>query len=497
MQTNKNEQTYIRVVKDRLKELGYKPMDDDYYQNIYTWLEWYKGYVPKFHEYRMFNGMKFLDLTLASMGLPKTFAERWASLLYNDNTAISMAEEDKAAQEALDDALKETNFEEQFANTLELAFALGTAATVVFRKADGKAGVNHIYAPMIFPLRMENKEIVDCAFASVESESDYYLNIHEKQPDGSYKITNDFFECKNGGSKTPVQREDIAPESYSEVKMFQIYRPNIVNKMSLFSPFGMSFYANCIDQFKTADYAYDALQNEFRLGKKKVFVPVGTLTYKTMVGVDGKTAEIPIFDENQTEYYMLPGSSADDVENTIQEYNPSLRISELLDGIQLAINLAGMNAGFGENYFTFRDGKVYTNTTQVVSSNSELYKNILKHEKMLRHGLIELARAIYYTAVGKVYEGDITVDFDDSVVEDSEAKKNQAILELNNDLIDPVQYYQDVYGMTEQQAIDFREKIKGRKEEEQPEEKGPPGLEDEDENEPEKQEEKEEPEEEE
>jgi len=78
---------------------------------------------------------------------------------------------------------------------------------------------------------------------------------------------------------------------------------------------------------------------------------------------------------------------------------------------------------------------------------------------MLLSSLIELAKAIYYVATGKIYESDVSVNFDDSVIEDSEAKKNQAILELNNELIDPIQYYIDVYGMSEKQALQFRKKV--------------------------------------
>jgi len=451
------ENEYIDHVKDRLRVLGYKPLDPDFYNYVYKWLEWYKGYVEEFHKTTVYNGLKFVDINISGLCLAKTFAERWASLLYNDKTQISMKEDDKESNDILHKVLEESHFEERFANTLELAYALGTSATVEYKQLDGSPGINHIYAPMIFPLRYENNEIVDCAFASVNDDS-YYLNIHMKQPDGSYKITNDFFKIGKRNKQEEETREDVVREYVSPVKMFQIYKPNIVNKINLFSPFGMSIYANCIDQLKAADYAYDSFVNEFRLGKKKIFLPIGTLSYKIVSDDRGKTTSVPLFDENQTEYYALPGDE-NNKDVKIDEYNPQIRISEHLEGIQLAVNLAGMNAGFGENYFTFKDGKVYTNTTQVISSNSELYKNIVKNEKMLRSSLIELAKAIYYVATGKIYESDVSVNFDDSVIEDSEAKKNQAILELNNELIDPIQYYIDVYGMSEKQALQFRKKV--------------------------------------
>lgn len=81
-----------------------------------------------------------------------------------------------------------------------------------------------------------------------------------------------------------------------------------------------------------------------------------------------------------------------------------------------------------------------------------------------------------FIAKGTEYKDDVTIDFDDSIIEDSKETRTQAILELNNGLIDDVQYYIDVYKMTEEQAIEFRDKIKKRTPEEPLEEEPPEGA---------------------
>lgn len=456
------ESNYISDVLQRLKDLGYNPLDQDYYKYIYQWLEWYKGDVESFHRRKMFNGIKFCDDNVASLGLAKIFAQHWASLLFNNKTAITMKEDDVENQNVLDELFKDTNFRHYFKNTLEVTFALGTGATTEYLE-NGEIRVNHIYAPMIFPLKQINNEIIDCAFASIDGEG-YYLNIHTRNNDGSYTITNDWFITSNIKGKIStetVEKDNVLKEYTSPVKLFQIYKPNQVNTVDLYCPMGMSITALCIDQFKTADYGYSTLQNEFKLGKKKIFLPIDTLTYKMVVQSDGSTVNVPIFDENQTEYYALPGTI--DSQPPITEYNPTLRIAELQEGIELAINLAGMKAGFGENHFSFKDGQVYTNTAQVFSSNSDLRYNLMLHEDMLSSSLKELAKALYYLKTGDVYEDEITIDFDDSIFEDEQSKKNQSILELNNNLIDSIQYYIDIYGMTEKQAVEFAKKIQKRK----------------------------------
>ena len=88
--------------------------------------------------------------------------------------------------------------------------------------------------------------------------------------------------------------------------------------------------------------------------------------------------------------------------------------------------------------------------------------------------MIELIKAVLYVANGSEYINDVTIDFDDSIIEDSEKTRNQALLELNNQLIDDVQYYIDVYKMTEEQAIEFRDKISERSPQEEEIEEEPP-----------------------
>lgn len=107
------------------------------------------------------------------------------------------------------------------------------------------------------------------------------------------------------------------------------------------------------------------------------------------------------------------------------------------------------------------------------------------HEDMLGASLKELAKALYFLKTGEEYQGDISIDFDDTIIEDEQQKKNNAILELNNGLIDNVQYYQDIYGMSEKQAIKFDKKIRDRKAEQEKENKAPGEEEtDEEDNEP-------------
>lgn len=81
--------------------------------------------------------------------------------------------------------------------------------------------------------------------------------------------------------------------------------------------------------------------------------------------------------------------------------------------------------GFGENHYRFNNGNIST-ATQIISENSTLFRTIKKHEIILEDVLVELCRIIL--RLGNAYMGasldedvEISVDFDDSVIEDESA----------------------------------------------------------------------------
>lgn len=65
--------------------------------------------------------------------------------------------------------------------------------------------------------------------------------------------------------------------------------------------------------------------------------------------------------------------------------------------------------------------------TQIISENSEMFRTIKKHEIVLESALIELCRVILrmgnaYMGAGLDEDVEISVDFDDSIIEDKETE---------------------------------------------------------------------------
>ena len=85
--------------------------------------------------------------------------------------------------------------------------------------------------------------------------------------------------------------------------------------------------------------------------------------------------------------------------------------------------------GDPENHYKYDNGNVST-ATQIISENSEMFRTIKKHEIILESVLIELCRVLLrmgnaYMNAGLNESVEITVDFDDSIIEDKETDFNR------------------------------------------------------------------------
>lgn len=450
-------QNHIHNVFNIAQSYGRNILDVEWYDNVYEWLSWYEGKVDDFHNYTQYNGQEFVKRERYSLQMAKIIAEDWATLLFNDRTAIKV---DEANQKKLDEILENNNFNENISNLIELCMALGFGAITEYKNAKGEPKMNFVIAPMVFPLRVEDGEIVDCMFASVQS-GVYYINIHEKQKNGKYKITNKYVSFTIDGKIIEEEHKEVKDEFISPVKMFQIVKPCIANNIDPFTHFGISVYANAIDRIKACDLVYDSLRNEFVLGKKRLFLREDLVDYKPIVKADGTSYNVPTFDNNDVEFYSLPTDENAGGEQ-IKEVNSSLRVSDHINGLQSELNMLSDAVGLGNDRYNFQSGNVYTNTTQVISTQSKLYKTLLKHEKVLRRALTDMVKALLYLAKNSEYKGDVTIDFDDSIIEDSAEIQRRALLELQSGIIDKVEYLVQVYKYTEEQAEEFANKIQER-----------------------------------
>ena len=435
----------LDVLTDFLNKLGYEVLTTPMQKALISeWLQWYKGKVEAFHNYTVYNGLESVPKEKKTLGMAKKASEDWADLLFNEKVSITTKQ-----QKILDDVLKKNHFRKMANELIEKTFALGTGAFVEYRTGDPNKPVNidYINAAMIKPLKVQNGEIIDCAFASEIGDQKYYINIHTLQPNGQYRIENVIFDVKKGEYLINELPQGVKPVAYSAVKMFQIIKPNIANNINLDEPMGLSVYANAVDEMMDIDEKYDSYFNEFEMGKKRIFVD------STLVNVDINKASAdecvrPLFDPSDTTFYALNMDKDKGIEQT--DFN--LRVQEHDQALQTALNLFGDKCGFGSDHYSFTKGSVYTNEAQVISTNSKLFRRLKKHELVLEDALIDLVRAVLYAATNQVYSEEIVIDFDDSIIEDKTTEKQSDRNDVSLGAMSLEEYRSKWYGETIEEA---------------------------------------------
>lgn len=415
-----------------LKQRGFTTVPEDFYDHIGVWKSWYEGEVKDFHCYKVFNGQNHVQCRRYTMGMAKKVCEDWANLLMNEKVKITL--EGKQEQGFFDSVCADNNFAVKISEMQELKSAIGTVAYIprvvgvtVNPSTGSISGVaeaiklDYCTAENIFPLSWENGKIKECAFSTSITQKDdkyLYLQIHRLGENGFYQIENVLYKDQNGNlseveAATVQGYENIPPvvKTGSKERQFVIDRLNIANNIDVSLPLGVSVYSNAIDQLKGVDIAYDSYVNEFVLGKKRIIVkPEATKD------LDGQ----PVFDPNDTVYYVLP----EDTQNgsIIDQVDMKLRTAEHNAGLQDMLNALSSKCGFGENHYRFDNGNIST-ATQVISENSSMFRTIKKHEIILENVLIELCRIILrlgntYMSAGLNEDVEISIDFDDSIIED-------------------------------------------------------------------------------
>lgn len=415
----------MRAITRYLHERGFSCAEDAVYSQITLWQRWYQGKVPAVHSYYQYNGRRKLRRTRKSLGMAKSIAEDWANLALNEKVGITVGK--KTAEKKIWAVLDENQFRVRGNQLLEETFALGTGAFVERLEGD-RVKLDYIRAGMIYPLAWDNGRVLECAFASertVRGEKQVYLSIHRMER-GFYVIENHLFR-RDGDLLTELDLpEDLAAEvrTGSGRPRFQIIKPNIANNLDPDCPLGLSIYANALDQLEGLDMVYDSYCNEFRLGRKRITIPINMA--RTVMEEDGSTT--PVFDDNDTEFYAVP--MLDGGENKIQEHNMELRYEAHEAGIQTALNLLSFKCGMGKDRYNFQDGQVKT-ATEVVSERSDLFQNLKKHELLLEDALVGLVQTVA-ELLGLPSDLEPEISFDDSIIEDVGAEKLRFLQEIRD-----------------------------------------------------------------
>lgn len=450
---------------------GIDTLDVSFYRKIEEWKSWYNSRVRNFSFYRVYSGHgEYTKKQRKSLGMAKKLSEDIADLLLNERVKITLADENTG--EFVNRILNNNQFFVIGNDYQERKAYTGTVAYVPYLYdmdvsesgsiIDGKIGIDYVSADNIYPVSWHNGKVTECIFTfpKTVNRKKYVQIQHHKIENGQYIIENAVLECipgsRDGKELTPAEWRQLRPfstlapklETGSPFPQFVIDRLNIVNNADgdESNPMGVAIFANSIDILKKIDIEYDSYSNEFELGRKRIFVAPEMLK-----NVDGS----PAFDPEDTVFYRLPDDYDKSEKGMIHEINMELRSEQHSKAINDDLNYLSLKCGFGTERYQFNSSGVKT-ATEVISENSDMYRMLKKHEIILDDAIKQLIRIIIRLGIilGNALnqETEITIDFDDSIIEDKQAERQTDRQDVAMGAMNLWEYRMKWYGETEEQA---------------------------------------------
>lgn len=440
------------AIRTYLQGKGYSVLGDTWYGKITEYMQWYKNNVPTVHKYRVWTGTTFVSRDRFRLGMAKICCEDHVNLMINEKLTIAAD-----GYDGLDKILEKNSFRDNLSRLTEVAFALGSGALVEYK------GINHpvidfVRGDMIFPLTWDGREVTECAFASTKQASGkkyFYIQIHSVGENGLYQIENAYVN-ENGAALNADENDTISLDGKNHVQrvidtgskepLFQLIRPAIVNNIDLDCPLGVSIFGNAVSQLRALDTIYDSYVNEYELGRKRLMVPQSLATIK--MAKDGTTEAL--FDPNDTSFYIYQDDSDKPAE--IHEVNLEIRAEAHDLGLQKSLDMFSKKVGLGTGYYKF-DGGVVRTATEVINTESDLYRNRKKNISMLATAVTEMARRIHFldTGVDKPEMG-VSIDFDDSILEDTNTIINENVMLVGAGLRSKKRAIMEIEHCTEEEA---------------------------------------------
>lgn len=446
-----------------LSEFQDIPLNEEMYQKIEIWKALYQGYYEPFHKitYHTVEGSKHRKMD--TLNMPKIVASEMASLVFNEKCEVSISENN--LKKFIDQIFKDNHFYKKFQDYLEYNFALGGMVIKPYVQ-DGKIRLSYVTADCFIPISWHNDTIDEGIFVSEYKRGQKtYTHLEWHRWDGKeYVIRNELYESNGTDLGVKVALSTLFPDLEEEVRikglqrpLFVYFKPNTANNIDTQSPLGISLYANALDTIRALDSAFDSLHREFRLGKKKIIVPAHMV--KTVV--DPETGTQRRYFDAADETYEALNIDMDEAE--IKDISVELRVEEHIAAINALLNILAMQTGFSAGTFSF-DGKSVKTATEVISENSKTFKSMKSHEIIIEEGIKELVDSII--AVAQLYglysgptEYEVTVSFDDSVVEDKNAEIDQQIKLVSSGLNSKKRAIMKIHGVTEEEALQIMQEI--------------------------------------
>lgn len=417
--------------------------------------DWYRNKVMPFHKRQTITGVEY--------ELQRTnFGKRLCADDANLCEVIEINAQDKPSnQKIIDDILEKNNFQVMYRKQLEQNSATGTAGAYIkienallYDDGSVKGGeikINYAYAENIVILTCINNQIIECAFKGDNYDLEGSKSAIDmfRLVDGKYQLITAYFD-ENG-----KLLEEKAPITLGEVPPFAIMRVAEVNNLEDMQGYGLPKLYNAISNLEILDLTYNLWRSDLSKSDKMVFLS------KSLGKYNEETGQYELPNEECRKIFMQITSKDLPQEGALaQEYNPIIRIDEVVKSMELVLSMLSTMFGYGTKKYTFEDGKFVT-ATEYIGNRQDMLQELNKQRQEAIQYITAIIKAIrwFYNNLeqGDLSDDDITINFDDSYV----TNKDEELKTTRDDAMSfdipqlKIKYLCDRYGIDEEKAQEW------------------------------------------
>lgn len=236
----------------------------------------------------------------------------------------------------------------------------------------------------------------------------------------------------------------------------------IANPIDNTSPIGVTIFANAIDTLAEIDKQFSRTLWEYEGSELAIDVDA-TAFSKDKNGND-------ILPKGKERLYRKIDFGDEKIWNV---FSPAIRDTSLFNGLNELLRQCESQCGLAFGTIS-KIENVEKTATEIKSSKQDYYVTVSDVQGALQTALEDLVYSIdvlmsLYKIKHKV-DADVSFDWDDSILVDSEKKQSQALVEKNAGLIDDIEYFVQTRDYSEEEATKYVNKMRERNKQQLPNE---------------------------
>lgn len=339
--------------------------------------------------------------------------------------------------------------------------------------SNGRIKISCIHTDKFIPVKFDSTgEMLSAIFIDqITKGNDIYTRLeYNDLQDTTLTIKNIVYKTdKNNanslGSKTSLalipEWKDIQKETTIENVnrlLGGYFKIPIANPVDNTSPIGVPIFANAIEILKEIDKQFSRTLWEYE-GSELALDVDATAFQKDLEGnyilPKGKKRLFRMLDLGDEKSWNV--------------FSPTIRDTALFNGLNELLRQAESQCGLSFGIIS-KEMCIAKTATEINSSKQDYYVTVSDIQGALQTALEDLIYGIdvLMTLYGISHKTNpnISFDWDDSIIVDSEKKQSQSLIERNAGLIDDVEYFIQTRDYSEEEAIDYVNKMKKRSPEE-------------------------------